>query len=69
VERFQENTNRKTSNFLFELQSTDILIFLFDIIPIIFKLIQSQEKVTDYAEMAKLFKINATGLEETSESK
>lgn len=29
------------------------------------KLIQEQEKATDYTEMAKLFKINATGVEES----
>ena len=38
----------------------DVINILFS-----FKLIKSQEKVTDFKEMAKLFKINATGMEDS----
>lgn len=37
---------------------------VFKQVPIARQLIQSQEKITDYKEMAKLFKINAIGMEE-----
>ena len=37
---------------------------VFTKVPIARRLIQSQEKIKDFAEIARLFKINATGMEQ-----
>ncbi len=37
---------------------------VFTKVPIARRLIQSQEKIKDYADIASLFKINATGMEQ-----